>query len=79
MTRAKRVDKLEQAVEGPGGVEYVGMGHWDWTPEQLAEAVAEAEQRVGPNGTVIAVEYVSDWRGARDADGFPVGGLDGDS
>ena len=61
MTRAKRVDKLEQAVEGPGRVEYVGMGHWDWTADQLAEAVAEAEQRVGPNGKVIAVEYVSDW------------------
>jgi len=59
-----RLAKLE-ADAGTGAIEYVGMGRWDWSAEELADAVAEAEARVGPNGTVIAIEYTDNWRGAR--------------
>jgi hypothetical protein len=72
MSIKQRVKKLEEAQGGPGGFEIVGMGEFRWSEEQLRQAEAEARERVGPSGCVIAVKYVSDWRGARDAAGFHV-------
>ena len=60
----QRVKRLEEAQDaGAGGFEVVGAGCYDWTPEQLRQAEAEARERVGPQGTVIVVEYTDDWRG----------------
>ena len=73
MNLKRRIGKLEEDSQAPGGFEVVGMGEWQWTEEQLEQAAAEAQERVGPAGTVIRIAYVTDWRGARDAAGFPVG------
>jgi len=55
-----RLAALEGRV-GAGRTEIVGLREWHWTKEDLARAVAEAQERVGPRGTVISVEYVDDW------------------
>ena len=65
MSQRKRVERLEQAT-GTGAVEFVGIGRFDWTPEQLDQAVAEARERLGPGATVIGVEYTDEWRGPGD-------------
>ena len=68
MSLKRRIERLEQTT-GTGAIEYVGIGRWDWSAEELAQAVAEARDRVGPGGKVIAVEYVKAWRGAEEAAG----------
>ena len=57
-TLQKRVDALEQANKR-GRLAVVGVGHWDWTQEQLDQAVREAEKT---GDLVICVQYVKDWR-----------------
>lgn len=58
----RRLAALERRA-GRGRIAVVGSRRWDWTKEDLARAVAEAQERVGPHGTVISVEYVDDWQG----------------
>ena len=64
MNVKQRVEKLEQAQDaGGGGFEIVGIGEYTWTEEQLEQAAAEARERVGPDGTVLVIEYTDQWRG----------------
>ena len=58
----RRLAALEMRA-GAGRTEIVGLREWDWTKEDLARAVAEARERVGPGGMVISIEYVDDWQG----------------
>jgi len=64
----RRLAELERRT-GRGRIAVVGAGRWDWTKEDLAQAAAEARERVGPNGTVVSVEYVDDWQGTEERTG----------
>lgn len=60
-----RVEALEQRnALGPGSVAFVGSGHPDWTEEQLEQAAAEKQRRVGPHAAVIMIQY------EKEADGW---------
>ena len=52
-----RIEDLERAELPPGKMVVVGLGHFDWTPEQLDAAVKVAEEEAGPNAVVFAVSY----------------------
>ena len=64
----RRLAALERRA-GRGRIVVVGAEQWDWAKEDLARAVAEAQERVGPHGTVVSVEYVDDWRGTEERAG----------
>lgn len=64
----RRLAELERS-SGRGRIAVVGAGRWDWTKEDLDRAAAEAQERIGPGGTVICVKYVQDWRAKTDTEG----------
>jgi hypothetical protein len=64
----RRLAALERRA-GRGRIAVVGAGRWDWTKEDLARAAGDAQQRVGPGGMVICVEYVDDWQGTAERTG----------
>jgi len=67
-TVKQRLQRLEeQAQVGKGKIVVVKLAHADYTPmtpEEEAEARAAAEAEAGPDGDVLEVHYVDDWRGS---------------
>ena len=67
---ARRLAALEQQQDGPGKVVVVDTLYAyegfrivrEMTPEESAERVAAAYREAGPNGTVIEIVWVDNWR-----------------
>jgi len=60
-TIEKRLSDLEQKAQPPGELHIVGIGDFDG--EHVEADIAAARARLGPNDTLLIVEYLDDWRG----------------
>jgi predicted methyltransferase len=64
----RRLAALEQQHEEPGpfitvNVTYDVQNNWHIrTPEEAEEALAEAYRKAGPNGKVLIVQHVDNWK-----------------
>jgi len=63
-TIEKRLDALEQRSHGPGETVVVYKNDWrvESTPEQDQTKIAAAQAALGPDDTLLVIEFVDQWR-----------------